>query len=206
MECEVKFKIEDKKEILKKLQSLGAQDLGKNLESDTYYGLGEKSVRIRKINKDKEGFITVKKLVETDSRAKIKEEIETKVSDIEKAVKILEELGFSAVKRKEKIRHTFKLGNVFVLIDKLPFMGYFVELEAASEKDIKNLTKKLGFDYNQASGESYDNIFFKYYIKNARRFKDTKVNIIPVFESEKQFLKEEVYGNKNEETPRLRSG
>ena len=191
MEYEVKYKIENKKGILKKLRELGAKDLGENLESDVYLNLGKKGVRIRRTNRNKGGFLTVKKLVDEETRAKVREETEVKVNDIEKLVQIFKFLGFSELKRKEKIRQTFKLGNVLILIDRIPFMGYFIELEAASDADLKKASKKLGLDYNQAKGDSYDNMFFKYYIKNARKYQDTKVKIVPIFKNEKEFLKEQ---------------
>lgn len=190
MEYEVKYKIEDKEGILKKLRKLGAKDLGENLESDIYLNLEKKGVRIRRINQNKGGFLTVKKLVDEGTRAKVREETEVKVNNIEKLVQIFKFLGFSELKRKEKIRHTFKLANVLILIDKVPFMGYFIELEAVSDADLKKASKKLGLDYNQAEGDSYDNMFFKYYIKNARKYQDTKVKIVPIFKNEKEFLKD----------------
>jgi predicted adenylyl cyclase CyaB len=188
MEYEVKFRIEDKKDILGKLKELNAEDLGEEKQVDVYLGLGEKGVRIRKLGK--EGIITVKELVDKNITAKVREELETRVSDVDNLIKIFEGLGFREVKRKEKIRHAFKLDKMFVLIDRLPFMGCFVELEATSEAALKRMTKKLGFDYKQAIGNSYDNLFIAYYIKNARKFQDTKVKIIPVFENEREYLKE----------------
>ena len=190
MEYEVKFKLDEIKSVLSKLKELKAKDLGEETQVDVYFGLGNKAVRLRQTGKT--GCLaTLKRLVLGETRAKIREEIETEVGDMKSLTTILEEFDFREVKRKEKIRHTFQLDKMFVLIDRLPFMGYYVELEATSEAALKKMTKKLGFDYNQAIGDSYDDLFFKYYIKNAKRFQTTQTKIIPIFKNEEEYLREQ---------------
>lgn len=188
MECEVKYKIADKKKILLKLKQLRAKDFGTKKETDIYLNLAGCGVRVRKL--DRGGFVTIKRRIASKGQAKIREEIETAVEKVDNLIEIFKEAGFSEVKRKEKIRHSFKLGKTWVLVDQLPFMGYFVELEAASEAELKRTSRKLGFDYQQASGDSYDNLFFKFYLKNAKKYENSKVKIIPLFKNEREFLAE----------------
>ena len=95
-------------------------------------------------------------------------------------------LGFPERKRKEKIRHTFKLGDVFVMVDKLPFMGYFIEIEARSGAALERAARELGFDPAKGNCDSYDNIFLNYYIANVEKFKNARTTILPTFESEKR--------------------
>lgn len=190
MEYEVKFKIENKEEILGRLKKLAAEDLGEAFEADVYLNLGQKVVRVRKVGG--RGLVTYKKRIDEDTRAKVREEIETGIDDAERMITVFKELGFSELKRKEKVRRTFKLGESLVLIDKLPFMGYFIELEASSDAELRKMCKKLDLDYEQSNGDSYDNLFFKYYIKNARKFANAKVKILPIFENEKEFLNENI--------------
>ena len=185
MEYELKFKIKDKREILSKLKKLGAQDLGKRKETDIYIGTADKGVRLRKWGAD--GLITYKRIIATNIRAKVREELEAKVENIDDAIEIFRLLGFPEVKRKEKIRHTFKLERAFIMIDRLPFMGYFVEIEAASGAALHKAVEKLGLSAAQGSCDSYDNMFLNYYIMNAVKFKDSKSMILPTFESEKKF-------------------
>ena len=185
MEYELKFKIKNKKEILSKLASLGAKDFGKRKELDIYIGSADKGLRLRKYGR--KGLLTYKRLVDTKIRAKVREEMQTEVSDIENLIEMFKVIGFPERKRKEKIRHTFKLGSVFVMVDKLPFMGYFVEIEATSGDALKKAARRLGFDPAKGSCDSYDNMFFNYYIVNAAKFQDSKSAILPTFESEKDF-------------------
>ena len=187
MEYEVKFKIEKCGPVAAKLKRLGAEDLGRRKEIDIYMQSGEKAVRLRKLGS--KGILTLKSLVCKKIRAKVRKETEVNFDNADTLIEIFKRLGFSEIKRKEKIRHTFRLGKALVLLDRLPFMGYFIELEAASESVLKSVSKKLGFDYNKASGASYEDLFLAYYIKHARRFNNTKVKILPTFESEREFTK-----------------
>jgi predicted adenylyl cyclase CyaB len=185
MEYELKFKIKDKKDILLKLKRLRAKDLGRRTEIDIYIGTADKGLRLRKFGRD--GLITYKRIVAKNIRAKVREELETQVSDIDNLIEIFKMLGFPEVTRKEKIRHTFKLRDAFIMIDRLPFMGHFVEIEASSGAALNRAVGKLGFDPARGSCDSYENIFLDYYIVNAVKFKDSKSIILPTFESEKKF-------------------
>lgn len=187
MEYEIKFKINRKKDIVDKLKQLKAKDLGKKKEIDAFFSLGRQAVRIRKTGK--EGLITLKRLVPTKQRAKVRKETQTKVEDAGQLIEIFKMLGFRQVKKIEKIRHTFKVNQGLILIDKLPFMGYFLEIEASSFEKVKRVAKIVGLDYNRGITSSYLNLFFKFIIKNTKKFKDAKTEIIPLFIKEKEFKK-----------------
>ncbi len=175
--------------MITKLKELGAEDLGIEKESDTYLKLEGKELRIRKLNEA--GIITFKQTVESESKAKVRQETEIKINDPDILIGMLKAIGLKESRRKEKIRHTFRLGKTLVCLDKLPFIGEFIELEAETEEALKETCQTLGLDYSKASNTNYMSIFFNYYIKNIRRFKDAKVKIIPVFENEEQFLEQE---------------
>lgn len=187
MEYEVKFKIDKSGPIIAKLKKIRAEDLGRRKEIDIYMQSGEKAVRLRKLGC--RGMLTLKSLVCKKTRAKVRKETEVNFDNADTLIEIFKRLGFSEIKRKEKIRHTFRLGKALVLLDRLPFMGYFVELEGSSEKGIKTTAEILGFDYKKASGASYEDLFLAYYIKHAKKFKDIKIKIIPTFGSEREFKK-----------------
>ena len=188
MEYELKFKIANTTGILKKLARLGAKDLGRKKETDIFIGKACQGLRLRKFGR--EGLVTHKRIVETKTRAKVREELETRVSDVDHLLEMFRILGFPETKRREKIRRTFRLGNALVLIDRIPFLGYFIEIEASSGTALKNAVRKLGLDRKQASADSYDNIFFNHYILNAAKYKHSRTTILPTFESERQFLRQ----------------
>lgn len=56
------------------------------------------------------------------------EEIEVQVSDFHRIQAILERLGFEPIFLYEKYRETFRLGEVEIMLDELPY-GCFVEIE-----------------------------------------------------------------------------
>ena len=188
MEYELKFKVSGKKGILGKLAQLGAKDLGQRKETDIFIGQAGRGLRLRKFGRD--GVVTYKWIVAKKIRAKVRGELETRVSDIDHLLEMFRILGFSETKRREKIRRTFQLGKTLVLIDKIPFMGYFVEVESPSYAALKKAVRQLGLDMKKASSDSYDNIFLDFYIVNADKFKHARSTILPTFESEKRFLRQ----------------
>jgi adenylate cyclase class IV len=68
--------------------------------------------------------------------------------------KILENLGFTKKWIMEKYREKWILGNVEVVIDKLPKMGYFVEIEG-SKGAIQKTAKILGLDLKKGITATY---------------------------------------------------
>ncbi|MFH1593377.1 MAG: class IV adenylate cyclase [Candidatus Omnitrophota bacterium] len=189
LEYEIKFKIQNKEGILAKLKKLEeekvAKDLGKEKETDIYMRFNDKVVRIRKTGRG--GLITTKEIIPTKERAKVRKETQTEVADAGALIDIFKGIGFKELKRIEKIRHTFRFNQGSVLVDRLPFMGYYVEIEAGSFKKMTGLAKKLGFDHNAGLTNSYLNMFVGYIIKNAGKFKDSKTDILPLFAKEREF-------------------
>ncbi len=185
MEWELKYKIKSRKEIIDRLRAAGARDLGCRKEVDIFFGSGAKSFRVRKLGR--EGLLTHKRFVACRANAKVREEIQTNVSDVDKLLEILKIMGFSEIKRREKIRRAFKLDASQVMLDRLPFMGFFLEIESPSEKELNKTSEKLGLLAAEGCSDSYDNLFFCYLAVNAEKFKKYPVPILPTFQSEKDF-------------------
>lgn len=185
MEYELKFKIKDAKAVLARLDRLGARDLGRRRELDIYIGPAERGLRLRKYGR--RGLVTYKQLIPTREQAKVRREVQTEVADIEALIEIFRMLGFPERRRKEKIRRTFRLGRALVLIDRLPFLDQFVEIEAASVAVLHRTARKLGFDPAKGLCDSYDTLFLKYYAANVARFRDPQVPVQLTFRCEKDF-------------------
>jgi len=183
-EYEIKFKLKDKKAILNKLAEIGAQDLGENKETDIYLSLGPRQLRVRKIGQ--EGLITIKKAIASQT-AKVREELEVKIADVEGILKVFGTLGFYETRRKEKLRHTFKLDEGCVLIDKLPFIGYYIELEAFSEDNLVILANKAGLDYTKGIKTNYGGLFNTYCKLNQEKFKGVDKRVTLTFSDEKLY-------------------
>lgn len=77
-------------------------------------------------------------------------EIDIEVNDYNLTVKIFESLGCTFRAYQETKRELWSIDGVDVTIDTWPFLESFVEVEGKNEKEVKEVSKKLGFDYSRA--------------------------------------------------------
>ncbi|MEK9183490.1 MAG: CYTH domain-containing protein, partial [Patescibacteria group bacterium] len=80
--------------------------------------------------------------------------------DIKKAIEILNHLGFTKEHIMEKYRTEYKLGEVILALDKLPF-GDYLEIEGEKEK-IEKAISALGLDGDKRLICSYWHLFDDY--------------------------------------------
>jgi predicted adenylyl cyclase CyaB len=165
------------------LKKLKAEDLGKVRETDVYLVQGDKRVRVRKFGK--KGLVTLKVDLAKKVKAKVKQEIQSEVDDAQSIIRIFEMLGFKKEWAKEKIRHTFRLGDSLVLLDRLPFLGLFIEIESSSAPKLKRIAQMLELNYKEASCASYNELFLNYIGTNKRLS-----NAAFTFKDEESFKKE----------------
>lgn len=171
VETEVKIKIEDPNVIREKIIDLGLTSSGKVIEKNIMYDTPEKSLKKQgkhlRIRDDGTIKITFKGPVKEHDYLKIRDEPEIIISDKKNAEDILIGLGFIPQFVYEKERETFKLkdGNGEVVIDKLPFLGYFIEIES-SESIIEKLIVGLGLKKEDAIKKGYIHLFMEYKKEN----------------------------------------
>jgi adenylate cyclase class 2 len=156
-EIEAKFLDIDKNNIINLLKNLKAEDLGEFLLKEViFYDIDlnwvkeGKFVRIRTLNG--KSIVSFKDHQEKTVDGTI--EIEFKTDEPEEVELFLEKIGLVAFRHQEKYRHSFFLDNVKIDIDTWPKIPSYVELEGDSEKDIKIVAQKLGFDWNNAVFEN----------------------------------------------------
>lgn len=167
-EIETKFKIESADTFKKKLKKIGATFISKEFEKDTYYRnppgypyFG--TIRLRA--KGNKGLFTIKNPVQNRASRiyKIRNELEVGIDDVKTFSDILQGLGFIPRFKKEKIRKTYKWKGAKISIDKLPYIGSYVEIEA-SKKRIEEVASLLGLDIKKAISDAYMNLFDYYKI------------------------------------------
>ena len=165
-EIETKFKLKSPTTFKKKLRKIGAKFVSKNLEQDIYYKnlskrISADVIRLRRIGK--KGIFTVKNRINNkDSHTyKVRNELEITIDDAKLFPTILHKLGFRVFFRKEKIRETYEWKNANILIDKLPHMGYFAEIEASKNK-IKKIAQLLNLSIKKATSKNYIRLFNTY--------------------------------------------
>jgi adenylate cyclase class 2 len=76
-------------------------------------------------------------------------EICVEVKDYEKAIAILDTILERKAYQETK-REIWELDNVEIDLDTWPWLESFVEIEGKNEMEVKAVSAKLGFDYNQA--------------------------------------------------------
>jgi adenylate cyclase class 2 len=87
------------------------------------------------------------------------EEIETIVNDFDKTIKILEKSGLKSESYQESRREQWLLDDTEIVIDEWPWVSPYVEIEGKDERTVKNVAKKLGFDWQNAAFGSVTTIY-----------------------------------------------
>lgn len=72
------------------------------------------------------------------------------IDDFDAACTILESIGLESYAYQETKRESWKLGRVEIELDIWPWIPGFVEIEAASEDELKKAAEQLGLDYADA--------------------------------------------------------
>jgi len=169
-EIEVKILEIDRKEIEKKLRSIGAKKVSDVIMEVYSFDFPGRSIKKAKnlLRMRREGDktkITFKKKISTN-KVKMSHEYETEVLDMGEMRKILEYLGLKVYLCVKKRRITYMLGKTHFEIDK--YLGKyssipeFLEIEAKDAKTIYKYAKLLGFRKEQCKPSTgYD--LMKYY-------------------------------------------
>jgi adenylate cyclase, class 2 len=77
----------------------------------------------------------------------------------ESACEMLAMIGGEKKAYQENRRELWRLDGADITIDEWPYLEPFVEIEAESEKIVKRVAKKLGFDYRAAYFGSVDGLY-----------------------------------------------
>ena len=165
LEIEKKYRI-DKKRLISlaaRLIELGATFIYETFEENYLHRGGVLDdrpavLRIRKT--DKRTTFTYKERVEGDSEFKHQIEFETEVTDVEATEGIIERLGYTLSIIYEKHRKAWRLGDVEVVLDELPF-GYFMEIEGEID-DILKTEKTLGARDLEVEARGYPRLTTKF--------------------------------------------
>jgi adenylate cyclase class 2 len=175
-EIEVKILEINPKEVEKKLIKLGAKKkFDGMIRSFTLdypnRSLKKKKCLLRLRTMGETGFVTFKKGMK-ESKAKICEETEITVSDLEKMRIISEELGLAKVDSMEKTRKSYSLGKVHFEIEKYinkhNNVPAFMEIEAPNTKLIYKYAKLLGFSEKECLPWTAGDVI-RYYEKQIKK-------------------------------------
>ena len=135
IETEKKYRLHhsDREGVIARLKEFGAKDEGIRFEENIIYGggvLDEKNAVLRVRITEGNCVLTYKRRLANDSSYKEQLEYETAFADEGAMREILYALNFRPRLVYEKKRHTWKLGQVEVVLDELPF-GEYMEIEGS---------------------------------------------------------------------------
>lgn len=133
----MKAKINDKKEVLEKINEIGGKYSHTEKQHDIYYNAPNKdyaktdeALRIREIP-DGDDFkrVLTYKGPKIDTKSKTRKEVEVTINDTDNMNEILLNLGFKPSAIVNKIRRVFDYEDYTITLDKLDKLGYYMEIE-----------------------------------------------------------------------------
>lgn len=153
IEVEIKARIKDKNEALKKIKDIGGVYSHSEEQEDFYFNAPYKdyretdeALRIRIIPCE-DGFkkILTYKGPKLDSISKTRREIEVEIDDIDNMTQLLISLGFKVSATVSKVRRIFDYQDYTITLDKLEELDYFMEIEYVAKEDdnIEEITENI---------------------------------------------------------------
>ena len=163
-ETEAKFYVRDLRNIELRLHELKAQLIQPrthetNLRFDNANRDLRNTYRVLRLRQDDKARFTFKgPSIEKEGGVLSRQEIEFVVEDFDNAKLFLEALGFIAVVFYEKFRATYKIHDIHVMLDELPY-GEFVEIEGENVIEIHNIANLLGLNWEVMINAGYHALF-----------------------------------------------
>ena len=162
-EREIKYYIQDLEKIAERLRLCGAdltrpRTLERNLRLDTDDHELANDGRLLRVRSDDKVSVTYKADARVEGGVIARTEIEFEADDARVVQKLFEALGYKVVVTYEKYRSRYKLGDVVVVLDELPF-GDFVEIEAPNNTLIEGVSQMLGLDFSKGMAINYLGLF-----------------------------------------------
>lgn len=179
-EIEIKVALDDPARLRARLQALGAAGETPVFEVNWIFDTADErlraarmALRLREIRSADRSrvlrtVLTLKRPVdETENRAggvaaaertgsaKIREEIETDVADTAAMASILATLGYHPAVIYEKRREAFRRAACEIVIDELPRLGWFAEIEGPTRAAVESAAAELGLDTAPHIDETY---------------------------------------------------
>ena len=162
-ELEVKFYLSRRKELEERLIALGGKLKDPrvheiNLRFDTPDLSLLNTGRLLRLRLDSRARLTYKGLGSVEGGARLRQELEFTVSNFDTARALFEALGYEVYMMYEKYRATYKLGNLEVVLDEMPY-GDFVEIEGPDGKSIQTAAQRLDLNWDTRILDSYTVLF-----------------------------------------------
>lgn len=174
-ELEVKFFLSGRKEMERKLTSMGKVTAPRVLEVNLRFDTPDRSLtstgKVLRLRRDTRSRVTYKGPGILEGGASLRQELEFTVSDFDTARELFEALGFQVYTIYEKYRTTFRVDDMEVDLDELP-TGDFLEIEGTDPISIQRLAQQLGLRWERRILASYTMLFEQLREKLGLEFRD----------------------------------
>ena len=164
-EIEAKMRVPDHGPLRERLRDARATRLGTVMELNTFFDApdrallaADKGLRVRYTcdfeTGDQRHVITYKG-PQQEGQVKNREEVEIVADDGEQASLLLQRLGYAPTLSFEKRRETWRLDECEIVLDELPQLGCFVEIEGPDEEAVLEVRESLDLDDRPLVKQSY---------------------------------------------------
>lgn len=175
-EIEAKFYLNDPGALQQRLEAMGAaceqsRVYEANLRFDTPDRKLSRSLQALRLRMDTAARLTFKGPPQEAGGARLRQELEFTVSDFATARAFLEALGYRVIVMYEKYRATYRLGELVITIDEMPY-GNFAEIEAPSGEQVQAAAILLGLDWERRILDSYLVLFDQLKSRRGLEFAD----------------------------------
>ncbi len=177
-ELEAKFRLDDPGELRRRLRRLGATNHGRVFEDNQIFdtpggrlrraGCGLRVRQWRRSGRDAATGATLTFKGPRSGPFKARQELETTVGEARALLDILARLGFVMRLAYEKRRETWHCGRCEVVLDELPRLGWFVEIEGPSGRAIEDVRARLGLAEFPLVSETYPQLTARHGIRVRR--------------------------------------
>lgn len=164
-EIEARFLNISSKDIRTKLKEIGAKRIHKPILFERYtFDLINPNIKgYGRIRSEGNNVTATVKIYDNTSKYPIEHELNLN-NTLEEAKIFIISLGFTIKSYQQTIREKWSINNCKELvIDTIPGLPTYIEIECDTEKDIKYIAKKLELNYDDATYGPYGKLFDKYY-------------------------------------------
>ncbi len=171
-EIEAKYRLTDFASLRERLSAAGARRVGSVLEVNRIYDSHDgklresgRGLRLRinrsAADKGEETAVLTYKGPRESGQLKIREEVETEVTDPAACMTLLQRLGFHEIVLYEKRRETWHLRDCEICLDELPELGCFAEIEGPSVAEVISLGESLGLTEAMMIRQTYVGMVYR---------------------------------------------
>lgn len=166
LEIEAKMRLHDPSALADHLNHLAGEPVDEMIESDVFLDTADKALRAADCGLRVRAEIHL--LGDAHDRARItykgrreagpikrREELELGVASADTAVLLLERLGYHVQIRFQKHRRRWRVDDCFVELDRLPYLGHFVEVEGPSDDAVMAVRDRIGLAHEALLHQPY---------------------------------------------------